>query len=1324
MKYKTKATIFTSISIAILLVFASFFLGNNTKQSDSEFFEETAPISVAASSTDDYYDVLLAAIRQQETGSGSLRSTGEEILWNLGYADPQQDSTTRGSIVRVNTAYMASAYVGLSGGMMTAVGSILPPYSRERRNSENPSDWNWMTRVGHSMTSGAQGLATVPSTGITSTGPMELSRTMSYEMINSWSNEEKQRHFSNSDLQIIPFDSYIDPDRDVIYVPQASVDNFIRTDEGSNIVALQLVNSNSQVMETYFQRAGQESPPVGTIERAIYDGSAYNTGARRPIGAGIQHSMLEVGVPLPTETVRYDRGEYESQIDGFLGPNTRDAFKEWVTINGIDLSSDQIDRDFSDGVESFIGSPSWHALNNAHIAEHGSPASLLVPTETIQTSPEFRIQNYGSRVATFIESEGVALTSAPPVSILPSSSEEPLIPVHTNLGTFYATPDGWIDATGASVSDARVENAIQATLGSAIGVLTDISENFPDTGNTFGSRLFDVNADGTPDIAVDISGRYYLVNDQGVAYGDPMTIDQASQVLSNRFMTASADVISATSTLVPPEGTTFTAENNNVYTFRDGNWVTEHGVVVGSLIDDPSFITNSQNELTSQWLRSGSLTLPDSTTTSHVVQSGETLSEIALSYGVSLDDLAAANDIDNVDLILSGTTLVIPTPSTVSAATDNIWGSEAESIDNFNVLVNGEEMTLQEAIDRGLVTVRDDGGIDIPEGVDVAPVNQISSLPDEQPPGQSDALSPSGPESLPQVYTGLEVSTRIGEYTFRNGVLTFEHQDESVEFNLQNTQLSFFGENNLQLNVGGTWVPVDVGLSNDGSLVISTGDTQYVISQTSLGGRHIYQDGQRIAFQDQYGRGVEVNLNGDGFVYMEEGVIRHVIAGDQSSFTANTFLGIRDYAQQVSGARQLGYRFDGVDETVFITQDGTVVSRLNDDGEVIAFRNADGSTLSFNGDEAIFRPSPNANVDYSFRTITAADGFQDDTRFTVYTYDTWVTDGEGSVSVGQPFQRWQIGTDSYESFGILTDDQQGRVVLRNGSPYIVLQSALVSETADYTGPRITEARFGFTGRLTMVDETGATLNDEQELLVRTAMRESLTHSREVRAAAFGIDSRFERAADAAIQFRNAFRNYQGISTAFIGREELERRKRDYQEKMSSLYLERMFTSAICGSIESLPAGTDGGVGLSSPFRGAPTIAMTVNARRSHTFESNNETLYLYKITYFIRNPDNFDDITYNVEVQGRRTVSLYSSDQTVSPGRSSGVTGSDMFIQYSATKYDRVCIILKSTPATITYNRVCNIIVDESTASTTLNIDVPQLDAQGNPVSGPRFNTI
>lgn len=47
----------------------------------------------------------------------------------------------------------------------------------------------------------------------------------------------------------------------------------------------------------------------------------------------------------------------------------------------------------------------------------------------------------------------------------------------------------------------------------------------------------------------------------------------------------------------------------------------------------------------------------------HIVQSGETLEAIARQYGLTAAELAAANNIQNPDRIIIGTSLIIPSPS-------------------------------------------------------------------------------------------------------------------------------------------------------------------------------------------------------------------------------------------------------------------------------------------------------------------------------------------------------------------------------------------------------------------------------------------------------------------------------------------------------------------------------------------------------------------------------------------------------------------------------------------------------------------------------------
>lgn len=60
---------------------------------------------------------------------------------------------------------------------------------------------------------------------------------------------------------------------------------------------------------------------------------------------------------------------------------------------------------------------------------------------------------------------------------------------------------------------------------------------------------------------------------------------------------------------------------------------------------------------------SASTLLPAAADSSHVVQTGETLSGIAAAYGLPLDAVAAHNQITDVDVIYAGETLSIPGPA-------------------------------------------------------------------------------------------------------------------------------------------------------------------------------------------------------------------------------------------------------------------------------------------------------------------------------------------------------------------------------------------------------------------------------------------------------------------------------------------------------------------------------------------------------------------------------------------------------------------------------------------------------------------------------------
>lgn len=64
----------------------------------------------------------------------------------------------------------------------------------------------------------------------------------------------------------------------------------------------------------------------------------------------------------------------------------------------------------------------------------------------------------------------------------------------------------------------------------------------------------------------------------------------------------------------------------------------------------------------------------------HTVQAGDTLFKIALEYGVTVDEIAAANNIEDVNSLEVGQQLIIPAPGTASAPDEEVT-EDADSLD-------------------------------------------------------------------------------------------------------------------------------------------------------------------------------------------------------------------------------------------------------------------------------------------------------------------------------------------------------------------------------------------------------------------------------------------------------------------------------------------------------------------------------------------------------------------------------------------------------------------------------------------------------------------
>ncbi len=92
----------------------------------------------------------------------------------------------------------------------------------------------------------------------------------------------------------------------------------------------------------------------------------------------------------------------------------------------------------------------------------------------------------------------------------------------------------------------------------------------------------------------------------------------------------------------------------------------------------------------------GEVVAPEPTTpeqgTTHVAQAGETLTSISQLYGVSVEDLAAANNLTVSSELVAGQTLVIPTPDTVVTSPESPPPGQTESGEIVHIVQPGENL--------------------------------------------------------------------------------------------------------------------------------------------------------------------------------------------------------------------------------------------------------------------------------------------------------------------------------------------------------------------------------------------------------------------------------------------------------------------------------------------------------------------------------------------------------------------------------------------------------------------------------------------------------
>lgn len=105
----------------------------------------------------------------------------------------------------------------------------------------------------------------------------------------------------------------------------------------------------------------------------------------------------------------------------------------------------------------------------------------------------------------------------------------------------------------------------------------------------------------------------------------------------------------------------------------------------------------------------------------YTVQEGDTLSEIALAFGVSIEDLAALNGIENVDLIVTGDEIAVPVavaeeaPAAEEATEDSAGDEATEATDEGDAAATEDDATAdatatEEPTDDATGEASDDAG--------------------------------------------------------------------------------------------------------------------------------------------------------------------------------------------------------------------------------------------------------------------------------------------------------------------------------------------------------------------------------------------------------------------------------------------------------------------------------------------------------------------------------------------------------------------------------------------------------------------------------------
>jgi LysM repeat protein len=161
------------------------------------------------------------------------------------------------------------------------------------------------------------------------------------------------------------------------------------------------------------------------------------------------------------------------------------------------------------------------------------------------------------------------------------------------------------------------------------------------------------------------------------------------------------------------------------------------------------------------------LTLPASAQQqTHTVQPGENLFRIALSYGLSTAELAAANNITNTSQIYSGQVLVIPMPGSTAAP-----AAPPLAATGTHVVARGEKLgEIARRYGMSLTEISSLNGISNPNLIFVGQVLTVNTTSSPAAPPNNDAPAPAAPPPAAQTTHIVQRGEYLSQIAARYGV--------------------------------------------------------------------------------------------------------------------------------------------------------------------------------------------------------------------------------------------------------------------------------------------------------------------------------------------------------------------------------------------------------------------------------------------------------------------------------------------------------------------------------------------------------------------------